>query len=48
MTSIEVIIDFRWSQQLLPRRLTVDALVDATTAALTRVSCGPSRSRPAD
>jgi 4,5-dihydroxyphthalate decarboxylase len=33
---LEVIIDFCWRQQLLPRRLTVDELFDETTAALTR------------
>jgi 4,5-dihydroxyphthalate decarboxylase len=32
---LEVIIDFCWRQQLLPRRLTVDELFDETTAALT-------------
>jgi 4,5-dihydroxyphthalate decarboxylase len=31
---LEVIIDFCWRQQLLPRRLTVDELFDETTAAL--------------
>ncbi len=31
---IEIIIDFCWRQQLLPRRLTVDELFDDTTAAL--------------
>ena len=32
---LEVIIDFCWRQQLLPRRLTVDELFDTTTAGLT-------------
>jgi 4,5-dihydroxyphthalate decarboxylase len=32
---LEVIVDFCWRQQLLPRRLAVDELFDATTAALT-------------
>jgi 4,5-dihydroxyphthalate decarboxylase len=32
---LEVIVDFCWRQQLLPRRLTVDELFDETTAALT-------------
>jgi 4,5-dihydroxyphthalate decarboxylase len=32
---LEVIIDFCWRQQLLPRRLTVEELFDETTAALT-------------
>jgi len=32
---LEVIIDFCWRQQLLPRLLTVDELFDETTAALT-------------
>jgi 4,5-dihydroxyphthalate decarboxylase len=32
---LEVITDFCWRQQLLPRRLTVDELLDQTTAALT-------------
>ncbi len=32
---LEVIADFCWRQQLLPRRLTVDELFDETTAALT-------------
>ena len=32
---LEVIIDFCWRQQLLPRQLTVDELFDATTAGLT-------------
>jgi 4,5-dihydroxyphthalate decarboxylase len=32
---LDIIIDFCWRQQLLPRRLTVDELFDATTAALT-------------
>jgi 4,5-dihydroxyphthalate decarboxylase len=31
---LEIIIDFCWRQQLLPRRLTVDELFDETTAAL--------------
>ena len=31
---LEVIIDYCWRQQLLPRRLTVDELFDETTAAL--------------
>jgi 4,5-dihydroxyphthalate decarboxylase len=32
---LEIIIDFCWRQQLLPRRLTVEELFDETTAALT-------------
>jgi 4,5-dihydroxyphthalate decarboxylase len=32
--TLEIIIDFCWRQQLLPRRLTVDELFDATTSAL--------------
>src|SRR6185437_7168662 len=32
---LEVIIDFCWHQQLLPRRLTVDELFDDTTRSLT-------------
>ena len=31
---LEIIVDFCWRQQLLPRRLTVDELFDETTAAL--------------
>jgi 4,5-dihydroxyphthalate decarboxylase len=31
---LEVIIDFCWRQQLLPRRLTVDELFDETTRSL--------------
>ena len=33
--TLEIIIDYCWRQQLLPRRLTVDELFDETTAALT-------------
>ena len=33
--TLEVIIDFCWSQHLLPRRLAVEELFDETTAALT-------------